>query len=166
MAWYWNAGPDASHLQGHVHGVVYNESGLTILAQPAVFNTGACFGNPAIAANDRGDIGLSIAFGGKSGGAGAAAQGYVGMDDEFTAGIGSFVTVFLTASGTANRSDQRYGDYFTVQPHTPCTLYFNATNYALSGGTALSNVNSRYVEFGRGRDQKCYNRWRTLTPTP
>lgn len=166
LAFYWNAGPDASHTQGHVHGVVFQESGLAILAQPVVFNTGACFGNATIAINDRGDIGVSIAFGGKSGGGGNAAQGYVGMDDEFTSGIGQFATVFLTASGTANRSDQRYGDYFSVQPHVPCGLFFNATNYALSGGTSLSNVNSRYVEFGRGRDQKCFDRFKSLTPTP
>jgi hypothetical protein len=166
VAWYWNAGPDTSHTQGHVHGVVFNESGLSILAQPAVFNSGFCFGNPAIAANDRGDIGVSIAAGGMAGGGGSAAHGDVGMDDEFTSGIGSFATLFVTASGTANRSDQRFGDYFSVHPHTPCTLFFNATNYGLNGGTALSNVNSRYVEFGRGRDQKCYDRWKNLTPTP
>ena len=166
LTFFWNAAADASHTQGHVHGAVFSESGLSLLAQPRIYNSTACFGIPTVAANDRGDLGLSIAYGGKSGGGGAAAQGYVGEDDDSTSGFGVFGTVYKTASGTDNRTDQRYGDYFTVHPHSPCRLFFNATNYALSGGTSTTNVNSRYVEFGRGRDQKCYDRWKSAVPTP
>src|SRR5207249_4600766 len=79
---------------------------------------------------------------------GAAAQSAVGIDDDFTAGIGVFSLV-LTATGTHNRSqnDERFGDYFTIHPYEPCEKWFTATNYALLNGTTASNVNSRYVEF-------------------
>jgi hypothetical protein len=67
-------------------------------------------------------------------------------------GIGFFPSIALVASGTHNRTDQRYGDYFTTHQHNPCGNNWTATSYALSGGTGVANVNSRYVEFGRRRD--------------
>ena len=106
--------------------------------------------------NKRGDLGLTIAFGGKAGGAGSAAQGAVAIDDEFNAGIG-FTLLSVVASGTHNRSDERYGDYFTIHPYEPCEKWFSATSYALFGGTGIANVNSRYVEFGRNQSKGCYD---------
>ncbi len=159
LAFYWNVGTDSSHPQGHVHSAVFRESDMSLIAQPHIWSSSLCFGYPAVSVNDRGDFGLSIAAGGKAGGGGSAAQGYVGIDDEYTSGVGYFGTVYLTASGTHNRSDGRFGDYFTVRRQTPCGLYFAATNYALSGGTATANVNARYVEFGRGRDYVCWYGW-------
>lgn len=160
ISFYWNVGPDSSHPQGHVHAAVFSESNFSLIAQPHIWNKDFCFGFPAVSANERGDLGLTIAAGGKAGGGGTAAQGFVGIDDEFTSGVGVFGNVTQTASGTHNRSDSRYGDYFTIHPHEPCDMFFNATNYALSGGNAVANVNSRYIEFGRGRDKQCYFKWR------
>lgn len=166
VAWYWNVAADASHPQGHSHGAVFRRYGLTLLAQPAVWNSTGCFGQVTTAMNERGDIGAQVSFGGKSGGGGAAAQGYVGIDDEFTSGLGQFATVTNVASGTHNRTDNRQGDYFTVRQYEPCDLWYGATSYALSGGTGTANVNSRWVEFGRGRDEKCYRRWQNSLATP
>jgi hypothetical protein len=166
LAWYWNAGADATRPQGHSRGAVFTRATLALLAQPVIYNTTTCIGQVTVAMNKRGDIGMSLNYGGKSGGSGAAAQGYVGMDDAFTAGIGLPVTIYLVASGTHNRTDGRHGDYFSVRDYQPCNFFFNATQYALSGGTGVANVNSRYVEFGRGRDQKCYLRWDDFLATP
>ena len=168
LSCYWNVGPDgaASHNQGHVHAAVFGGSGLALLAQPHIFNSGFCFGFPAVSANERGDLGMSIAYGGKAGGAGTAAQAGVGVDDDFTAGLGFFGTFTTTATGTHNRTDSRFGDYFTVRNQEPCDMWFAATNYALSGGVATANVNARYVEFGRGQTRKCYTRWNNLAATP
>lgn len=160
LAFYWNVGPDSAHTQGHVHAAVFSKPGLTLVNQPHIFNNTFCFGYPVVATNERGDIGISIAAGGKSGGGGAAARGFVGIDDEYTAGIGVFGSVTLTASGDRNRSDGRYGDYFTCHECEPCDMFFNATNYALSGGSTAAFVNSRYVEFGRGRDKPCHDGWK------
>lgn len=159
IAFYWNVGPDSEHIQGHCHAAVFQESNLKLIAQPHIFNDESCIGYPAVSVNERGDFGISIAAGGMSGGDGEAAQGYVGIDDEYTKGIGNFDDLYITAIGTHNRPDGRYGDYFTCHPHEPCDMFFNATNYALYGGTNVSNVNARYIEFGRNRDYPCYIRW-------
>jgi hypothetical protein len=167
FAAYWTVSADtaAGHNQGHIHAAVFNLSGLGLLAQPHIFNTGFCFGFPAVTANKRGDIGITLALGGKAGGAGTAAQGYVGIDDEFTTGIGFFGTVFLTATGTHNRSDNRYGDYFTIHSYEPCEKWFSATNYARVNGTAIGNINSRYIEFGRNQSFRCYQAHRNQLPS-
>ena len=159
LLFLWNAANDNSYSQALVRAALFQENGLTLIGQPHIWNSVACFGYPAVSVNDRGDFGLTIAMGGKAGGGGTAAQGYVAIDDEFTPGAGYFQTVYKTASGTINRSDGRFGDYFTIRRQTPCGLYFTATNYALDGGTGVSSVNARYVEFGRGRDLKCWKGW-------
>jgi hypothetical protein len=159
----WMSGPvGTAQTQGHIRSAAFALNGPSgtvgaLIAQPHVFNNSFCFGFPVITANKRGDFGISLALGGRAGGGGTAARGAVGIDDDFTAGVGVFGTVFQTASGTHNRSDGRFGDYFTIHPFEPCEKYFSATNYARSGGTALANINSRYVEFGRGRDKRCYD---------
>ncbi|MGE0684728.1 MAG: hypothetical protein AB7P69_27945 [Candidatus Binatia bacterium] len=165
LACYWNVGTDTAHTQGHVHAAVFNLSGLGLIAQPHIFSQNFCYGFPVVTANKRGDIGLSIAAGGKKGGGGNAARGFVGLDDEFTSGIGFFGTVRLTASGTHNRSDSRYGDYFTIHPYEPCEKWFTATNYALLNGMAVANVNSRYIEFGRNQSIRCYRSHWNHVPT-
>jgi hypothetical protein len=154
---YWNVGPDAIHTQGHIHSAIFAEGSLALLAQTPMFISGnaACNGLPIISTNDRGDLGISTAVGGKAGGGGTAAQGFVGIADDFSGGIGFFPTITLTATGTHNRTDQRYGDYFVTHRHNPCGNSWSATNYALNGGLNTANVNSRYIEFGRGRDVGC-----------
>ncbi len=151
---YWNVGPDASHTQGHVHAACFdtNDSPPTLVAQPHIWNSGACFGFPAVSANVRGDLGLSIGYGGQSGGGGTAAKGQIGIyDDVSGGGMGFFGTVYLTASGSRNRSDGRHGDYYTVRPSYPCGTGYIATNY----GLLQSTRNVRVVRFSRGRDWRC-----------
>jgi len=67
---YWNAGPDPSHTQGHIHSAIVSEVGLTLVAQTPMFISGntACNGLPMIATNDRGDLDVSTAVGGRAGG--------------------------------------------------------------------------------------------------
>jgi hypothetical protein len=168
LLFFWNVGADGSHPQGHVHGALFQESDNTLIGQPHIWNPSTCFGYPALSSNLRGDYGLSIAMGGQSGGGGSAAQGYVGIADEYTGSPGYFGTVYLTADGTHNRSDGRFGDYFSVRQDIPCGNWFAATNYSLKSGSDDTNVNARYVNFGRGRDYGCYFGWtfRSRQPLP
>ena len=163
-AFYWNVGPDAVHTQGHIHAAVFNLSGLSLLSQPHIFNNGFCFGYPVVTANKRGDLGISVAFGGRVA-AEACGPGGVGIDDEFTPGHRGFSAVSPTAIGTHNPADQRYGDYFTIHPYEPCEKWFTATNYALLNRTGVTKVNSRYVEFGRNQSFRCYRAHRDHIPT-
>ncbi|MGH8532241.1 MAG: hypothetical protein ACREV1_05775 [Gammaproteobacteria bacterium] len=163
LACYWNVGPDAAHTQGHIHAAAFSLSGLGLINQPHIFSNSFCWGFPVVTSNKRGDLGISVAFGGRAGGGGAAVQGAVGVDDEFTTGLGFFGTALATtASGTHNPT--RFGDYFTIHPYEPCEKWFAATNYALSGGTGVANVNSRYVEFGRNQSIRCYNSHKNHIP--
>ncbi|MBI5192537.1 MAG: hypothetical protein HZA08_03720 [Nitrospirae bacterium] len=155
VAFFWNVGTDTLRTQGHVHGAAFRMYGLTIYSQPVIYNSAYCYGYPAVTANKRGDLGLSIASGGKAGGLGTAAKGYVAIEDEFTSGL-TFGSFTLTANGTYNRSDGRFGDYFTIHSYEPCEKWFSATNYSLLNGTAVGNVNSRYIEFGRKQSERCY----------
>jgi hypothetical protein len=161
LRFYWHSAPIGAATQAHVRAAVFRETDLVLVDQPHIFNNTFCFGFPAVTTNERGDVGLTIASGGRAGGGGTAARGFVGIDDDFTPG-NTFGTVFLTASGDRNRSDGRFGDYFNTLPHEPCDNWFHATNYAL-----LSTlVNARYVEFGRARDGKCYTGWRSAIRLP
>lgn len=155
VAFLINAAPDASHPQAHLHGQVISRSTLGVVANPVVWNSSTCFGFPALGSNSRNDLGLSMAFGGRAGGGGSAAQGGVAVDDASSSGI-FFPSISLTASGTHNRSDSRFGDYFTVRGNDQCPGAWSATNYALlNGNTSSSNVNARYVEFQSTSQAAC-----------
>jgi hypothetical protein len=151
---------DASHPQAYVHVSNFQEPNLVFQAEPDIFNSSVCFGYPAVTANERtGHFGLAIAAGGRAGGGGPPVQGYVGIDDDFTPGIGVYGSVVLVAAGTHNPS--RFGDYYSIGTNRPCGYFWDAALFALNGGTSSANVNARYVEFGRGREMNCY-RWTTL----
>jgi hypothetical protein len=158
---------DASHPEAHIHGARFrvgtSQTALTLVQQPVIFNNTNCIGVPMVGANDRGDLGLSIAFGSTKAGGGSAVQGVVFMIDEFSPGPGGF-TLNIVASGTHNPTNTRYGDYFTVRRNAPCGEFFDATSYALLNGTAAANVNARYVEFGRNRDRQCHLAWMNAIP--
>jgi hypothetical protein len=155
--WFvWNVADDASHPQAHVHSAIFRESDFALLSTPHIFNATNCVGFPTITANSAGDFALTFALGGdKTANSGTAAQGYICVDDEDT--MNNFCAVATrTASGTHNRSDGRFGDYFTARKNDTCPQNFVATNYALlNGNTLSSHVNARYVEFRSSRDAAC-----------
>ncbi|MDP9240608.1 MAG: hypothetical protein M3O55_08235 [Actinomycetota bacterium] len=147
VTFWWPVGADANHPQAHLHGVSLAVSNLAVTAEPPVWNGGTCFSYPSVASNTAGDYGLTLAFGGQAGGGGTAAQGAVAVDDADSAGI-FFPSLLLTAQGTHNRSDARYGDYFTIRTNARCNQNWVATNYALlNGATTSAHVNARYIEF-------------------
>jgi hypothetical protein len=60
----------ASRPQAYAAGAIVQTSNMTLLNRADIFSTTTCFGFPDVAANSRGDLGLSIAFGSsKTGGA-------------------------------------------------------------------------------------------------
>ena len=170
LSFYWNVIPDAMHTQAHVHGVILPELDFTRPSDRAVFNNAFCFGYPSIATNPRGDLGMTIALGGRLGGGGGAAtavQGSVATSDDFSSAFGNIDGVLVDTAGTHNPANNRYGDYFTSRPQTPCDIFFDATNYGLQiNGAGVIVPDVRYVEFGRERDQKCYHGWRDKIRTP
>jgi hypothetical protein len=158
---FWHSAPTGGITQAHIRSAAFSLAGsppgFGLLAQPHIFNQGFCFGYPAVTANILGDVGITLAFGGRAGGGGSAAQAAVGIDDNFTTSFG-FGTVFLTAVGVANRSDGRFGDYYTIHRYQTCTRWFGAANYAWDSAPVdnPNDVNARWVEFGREAHLACY----------
>lgn len=155
VLWLWHSSPIGSQPQAHLRGIAINASTSNVLAQPVVWNASNCIGYPALGGNADGEFALSVAFGGNKEPGGTAAQGTVGIDDSSSTGI-SFPTVSITATGTHNRSDGRYGDYFTVRNSDRCAKTWVATNYALlNGNTSAAHVNARYVEVQSSTEPSC-----------
>jgi hypothetical protein len=159
VGFLWNVGTDASHAQAHIHAAVFDADTKNLISQPHIWNASFCLGFPDVAPTDRGHPAIILAYGGKSGGGGLAVRNAVLLgDDTVTAGgpFGDFVTV---ATGTHNPSDSRYGDYLTIQRHEPCGNFLAASGYVLVNGTAGSNTQQRYIQFGRQRDKPCWDYW-------
>jgi hypothetical protein len=165
LGFFWNATPDASHTQAHVHAVIVRDIaalGFPILSQPHIFNSGSCIGYPAIGVNERGDWGLIVGWGGRAGGGGAAIHPDFSIRDDYS----GFSTHVPFATGTHNPagSTPRWGDYQSVRRHQACGMAWSGTGYAHNGGTGVANINARYIEFMRGRDAQCYLQWRDEVP--
>ena len=159
LACYWNSNRIGSQTQGHVRSAAFRLTDMALVAQPHLYSNSLCFGYPAVTGNSLGDIGISVAFGGRLGGGGTAVRAGVGIDDQFTAGTGVFGSIFPTATGVANRSDGRFGERFSIHPYQTCDRWFGATNYAWDSAPVdnAADVNARWVEFGREANIACYN---------
>ncbi|MGW6924840.1 hypothetical protein ACWGA9_26780 [Streptomyces sp. NPDC054950] len=148
---------DAVHPNAHITGAEFrvgaSPNELRLIQEPVIAFTDQCAGEPSVGVNDKGAQGLAIAAGGRNGGGGPAVSTGVGLKDEQSPGPGRF-NFRQIAEATHNPLPQggraRFGDYFTVRRNSPCGNYFDATGYGLLNGTDVSNVNARYVEFGRG----------------
>ncbi len=171
----WPVNTDGLHPQAHLHMAVFNtNAGNTLVTQPVVFNPGFCWGVGTVSSNEQGNFGMASAVGGRAGGGGAgfpaanAASPVYGISDDFTIPGVNFPLHIAPAgmAGSHNRTDARYGDYFTIHRSAPCDLGWGATGYALVGGTGTANVVSRWTEFHRQRDAKCVLGWRDSTRTP
>lgn len=160
---WWQAADDNTFPNALIRSATINADDRTLVGERHIWSSSSCFGYPAATTNKRGHIGMTLAAGGLNGGGGTAAQGYVGIIDDYN--WPSVGTVYLNASGTHNRSDGRFGDYFTARPFVPCNFAFTGANYALLAGTDTFNVNARFVQFMRERDLECYEAW-VVRPRP
>lgn len=169
LQFFWNSAKDSTHMQAYVRSAVFDLPDLNVVAEPNIHSPDMCFGYADVHPNARGDLGITVAFGGKDGGNGRALSAGVAIEDEYTKGF--YVhNIYVTSAGTdmpssKNKSwDQRYGDYLSVKPHEPCSLWWIAGNYALRDGGGPKNVVGHYVEFGRYRDRNCWERWNETVP--
>lgn len=145
--------PQTNRPNAYLRGTTFRISDRMLIAQPDIFSNNACWGFPSMSSNSRGNIGMSLAFGGRNGGGGNAVRGVVML--RTPAGASS---VFVSG-GAANGSDGRYGDYVTTQRYQGCNAWFGATAYSWDSAPvdAADDVDARWVEFGREGDRACYN---------
>ena len=137
--------------QAYAAGTIVRTSDMTVLNFADIWNSTSCFGYPRVAANSRGDLGLSIGFGSSKTGGGPV-QGYVGISDDYSrSGIrGHFGGVSLVATG--NDNPNRYGDYLSISAQEPVDVAFIAATFGDNSG----KPNTRFVELLRGRYAQAY----------
>ncbi|MGH2452904.1 MAG: hypothetical protein ACRDF5_03960 [bacterium] len=169
---YYGVDPDAAHTQGHIHGYlrrVLASIGTgaptlsTLIASTALANSTACVGFPHVTANKKGHLGFAVAFGGRAGGGGSAVTPAAGIADDFTS-LTNPLVVFFYPGIASTHNPTRYGDYFNIHPDEPCEKWFESTGFGFEGGTTVTNLDSRWVEWGRNRYQRCWADFRTLRP--
>jgi hypothetical protein len=73
LACYWNSAAVRGIPQGHIRSAVFSLSNLALTGQPHIWNANACFGFPTVSANVKGNLGVSLAAGGRKGGGGSGA---------------------------------------------------------------------------------------------
>ncbi len=134
----------------HVRIVKIDERTKNVVAQPVVWSSSGAWAFPGCAANARGDMGMSLFFGGPQWGEPAHV---VRVDDEFGTAIR------VARYGTHGPPQNRWGDYVVVRPHSPDDYTWIATGYTMQGGATLANVAPGYVHFGRRRDARAAARW-------
>jgi hypothetical protein len=153
LACYWHSAPIGKFPNAHIRAAHFSITTKDVLSQPHIWSRNHCFAYPAVSSNQSGAIGYSVAFGGKAGGGGPAVRGAVGVLDRFGRDFR------IVADGIAMRPDGRYGDYVTIRPYRGCTRWFGATSYAWASQPvdAGTDVNARWVEFGRRADRACWS---------
>jgi hypothetical protein len=149
---YSPSAPMANRPQAFLRGTTFRLSDSVLVAENDLFSPNMCWSYPAMVSNTRGNVGLSLAGGGRAGAGGTAVRGWVGLKTP------SGIETRLVAAGVANRSDGRFGDYFTIQRYQGCETFFGATSYAWDEAPVLngSDVNARWVEFGRSGNEQCW----------
>jgi hypothetical protein len=106
--------------------------------QFAIWNNDYAFAYPALATNDRGEVGIALGWGGKTFDANSA----VGI-------LGDFIVWYPEAS---TFSTTRWGDYVTVRQASPQTSLFAGFAYAIlkdTTKTAGYRFDPYYILFGR-----------------
>jgi len=169
---YFGVGPDSSHVQGHIHGYLRAATPATgtgetnlgaVIAQTALANSGVCLGFPHVTANKKGHLGFAIAVGGRAGAGGTAVGPAAGIADDFTS-LANPLVVFPYPGIAATHNPTRYGDYYNIHEDEPCEKWFASTGYGLEGGTGVTNLDSRWVEWGRNRYFRCWLDYRNVSP--
>jgi hypothetical protein len=149
VAFFWDVEQGGGFNYPWVDFARFRQSDLAYLSSGGIWNTDFAFGYPAVAANWRGDIAVTVFAGG-----GSFHASY--WADFWVAGIQNFIFQALTA-GTNGPSSSMWGDYVTVRPLMgyfcsgslcPGFLWI-AAGFTLQGGTTGDYVVPRFYVFNR-----------------
>jgi hypothetical protein len=137
-----------------------NERTYTDFDRPFLWITGGkdAAQYPAIGVNARGDLGLTWYL------SSASLDPFfsLGIDDDYHRTVsGSWDVSYVRASsqGPADQVQQRWGDYYEVQPFAPNDLAWITTGQTLQGCGVAGCKETQYVIFGRGRDTRSVQRY-------
>jgi hypothetical protein len=152
LGFMWTVKERGGRPNPHVRVVRINEATKALVDEPDIWSRTAAYAYPSACPNDRGDVGISIFYGG----ARYHPSHVVGIKDDFTT---SWSLVFSRIGGDGP-NDGKWGDYTQSRRHSPDGLTWIASGFTLQGGADRRNVEPRYVHFGRRRDERAVARWR------
>jgi len=148
VGFMWNAAQAGSFPYPYVAAVRMNESTMSLIDEPDISNPALAFQYPGVAVNGRGHLALTVAYGG--GGYYPSSALYV-MDD---LSGGAWQGAYGRA-GTNGPPLSRWGDFLIVRAASGNLNSWVAGPFTLQGpcpSTSCSNVEPRFVWFGRQRD--------------
>ncbi len=140
----WNAGRGGSFPQPHVRLARFVKTGILWTNSPGseIWNPDFAFHHAHLATNANGEVGISVAAGGGTGGHPTPVTGFVG-------------DAKLIRAGVSTASIDRWGDYTAIRPHWPNDKLFSVSDYFLLAPSAsmgqMTGVH-QYRLFGRTAD--------------
>jgi hypothetical protein len=126
----------------YVHVARFSESSKTLVDEPIIWSASVGFSYASVAANSRGHLGVSMMYAGSAN----YPSSDVAVLDDISPSIWQGLTV---RAGTNAPPTGNWGDFSVVR--AVGTTWITST-WTLQGGTAASNVEPRFVRFGRQRD--------------
>ncbi len=161
LVWMWNAGTDTNFPKPHIEAAAFFEDTLQLvpgrLGRPYVWRATRCFAYPAVASNSRGDLGLVFHM---STGTKEVPSIGAAIADDFVNAPPPW-RYYVIKTSTALPSDNKWGDYNSVQPFAPSELGWIAGLHFISSKTNCQTCGvPYYFAFGRRRDFRSWARWR------
>jgi hypothetical protein len=153
VGFFWNVAEGSGFTFPYVDAALFRLRDMLYLGRPYVFSGSGTFMYADGAPNARGDVGVTL--GGVF--SGTIYQALL-INDDYNGAPPPWTVMypFNSAAGVGPSND-RWGDYQRVQPHSPAALQWIATGWHIN--TASGDSHPHYMIFGRERDNKSLNRW-------
>ena len=142
LGFAWTAGRDDSHPYPHIRIALIkkNEKGeYDVFNQPHIWNASFAFAYPSICANKKGQIGISLFFGGNI----LYPSHAVGIYDTKN----KRWKINWTALGTDCPNDNEWGDYLTIRPHPTKNNTWITSGFTLNGGPRTKDLSIKFIQF-------------------
>lgn len=145
IGFVWTASQDRNFPFPHVRAVIIDKSDYSVVAQPHLWNKDLAFAYPAAAPNERGEVGVSVHFGGKL----LNPSHAVGMLWRPENGSRWQWDLVSSASGTHGPARNVWGDFLAVRLRGEESPSWVTIGFTLQGGRDRTNIEIRYAEFRR-----------------
>jgi hypothetical protein len=156
IGFMWDSAQGGGYAQANVRYARFNVSDLNLSDQGAIWNADYAYAYPSAHPNDRGDLGGTINFGGRTG-VGNNPNPYpnvaVWVADGFNGGTLAPMTSLGVTNGTNGPGANRWGDYLSTRWHVMYGNTWVGTGFVLNGGTGSANYEPHYIWFGREQDR-------------
>lgn len=152
---FWNVGEGGSFAKPYIDAARFRESGLVYASRPLIQSSTLTYHYVAAAANERGDIALSVAWGNNTN---VFPNSMVCVDDDFNGDPPAWGCL-STRLGTTGPATDVWGDYLSIRPNYPGGHTWHAAGFTQQGGTSGTFTEPRSIVVGRQRDVREYIRW-------